>query len=191
MPETSFATLFLLARDGDEGAREELYGRALAMALNSARKRLKDCDRALLESQDIKQSVILRLHRQLPGLHFEEPRDLGAWLAEATRRVLKEKRRNARREKRDVNREVRLPTEGLPDHAAQSVRRALTRIAVEESLAELPEQTAMVVRLRAFDGLSFAEVAERLDLAGPDAARKRYARALVKLGDLLGPESGF
>ena len=191
MPETSFAILFLKARDGDEGAREELYRLALSMASNSARKRLQDRDRALLQSQDIRQSVVLRLHRQLPDLHFEEPRELGAWLAEATRRILKEKRRNARREKRDVQREVRLPTEGLPDHAALSVRRALTRIAVEQALSDLPEETALVVRLRAFDGHSFAEVSERLGLTGPDAARKRYARALVKLGDLLGPDSGF
>ena len=96
----------------------------------------------------------------------------------------------ARREKRDVNRNVPFPTAGIPDGSVASVRKALTRLAIEDSLDDLPPETADVVRLHALGGLSFAEVAERLELPGADAARKRYARALVKLGGILGELQG-
>jgi RNA polymerase sigma factor (sigma-70 family) len=188
MSGDGFAVLFRRAREGDPLALEGLCHLALRLALPAARKRLAPPDRAHLESQDLRQSVLIRLHRRLPDLFFETERDLAAWLAETTTRLLKEKRRNRLREKRDARRNVPFPTTGLPDRAARSIRKALTRIAVEEALDGLPPEVAEVVRLRALEDRSFQDVADRLGLAGADAARKRFARALVKLKGILDPE---
>jgi RNA polymerase sigma-70 factor (ECF subfamily) len=146
---------------------------------------MKTSDRALLESLDIQQSVLLRLHRRLPELRFESEAQLVSWLREAASRVLQEKRRDARRAKRDVRRNVRYPTAGHPDVAASSVQKALLRIHVEEALGHLPEDARTVVRLKRIEGYSYAEVARAMGLRGPDAARKRCARALFKLERLL------
>lgn len=188
MDEVAFPDLILRAKNGDAEASEALYELSLRLALRAARKRIGSVDRALLESRDLRQSVLLRLHRRLPELEFDCERDLAAWLAETTRRLLREKRRNVLREKRDVRRNVPFPTEGVPDQTVRSIRKALTRLAVEESLDGLSPESADVVRLHALEGMTFREVAERLALPGEEAARKRYARAIVKLGGLLGPD---
>jgi RNA polymerase sigma factor (sigma-70 family) len=183
----TFSDLFRRARAGDPEATEALYDLALRLALRAARKRLRALDRALLESQDLRQSVLLRLHRRLPDLEFEEERDLAAWLAETTKLLIREKRRNVLRDKRDARRSVPLPAADLPDLAARSIRSALVRLAVEESLEALGQESAAVVRLHVLEGRTFQDVADRLGLPGAEAARKRYARALVKLGGLLDP----
>jgi hypothetical protein len=51
---------------------------------------------------------------------------------------------------------------------------------LRDLVAELDETTRGVVRLRN-ERKSFAAIATELGLASPDAARKRYARALIEL----------
>lgn len=187
MSEPDFADLVNRARAGEEAAREAFYVRALRLARQSARRYLGKRDRTLFDSQDVQQSILIRLHRRLPDLVFSEEGELAAWLLEATRRVLKEKRRNAHCQKRDVDRTFPFPTAGLPDRHAGDVERLVARITVEEFLGGLSPDAAEVVRLHALEGCTFEEVAERLGLPGAEAARKRYARALVRLGGLARP----
>jgi len=42
-----------------------------------------------------------------------------------------------------------------------------------------------VVQLHSYEGLSFAQVSERLGLNGRSAARNLFQKALHKMGDLL------
>jgi DNA-directed RNA polymerase specialized sigma24 family protein len=101
--------------------------------------------------------------------------------------VVKEKRRYARRQKRDGRRNEALPTAGLPDRMVESVSRILDRIHLDEILARLPADDERVVRWHKQCGYTFGEIAAKLGLPGADAARKRCARALLRLADLLTP----
>lgn len=56
-------------------------------------------------------------------------------------------------------------------------------------LAHLDADERKLITLRLWDELSWEELASRLDLASPDAARKRYARALKRLERDLGDEA--
>ena len=186
--EQEFRRVFEAAKDGDEEARERLGEQALSMALKAARGRMGQADRQLLDSVDIRQSVVLRFFDRLPELSFEGEPQLAGWLGGVASNLVKEKRRNANRQKRDRRRNVALPTAGLPDPLAQSVSRVVNRIYLTEMLHRLPHDDARLIRLHKLQGYSFAEIAEQLGLPGADAARKRCARAMVKLAGMLPPD---
>jgi len=60
------------------------------------------------------------------------------------------------------------------------------REALATALAELPSEQRAVVHLKLWSGLTFAEIAESLDLP-PDTAASRYRYGLDKLRTLLRP----
>jgi RNA polymerase sigma-70 factor (ECF subfamily) len=93
-------------------------------------------------------------------------------------------------DKRDLAREVPLDTEtqsdperGLASTAPSPSKRAMRQEqarAIQQALARLPEEYRQVLLLRFQEDLSFEEIGQRLQLS-PNAARKRWARALKRL----------
>jgi RNA polymerase sigma-70 factor (ECF subfamily) len=69
---------------------------------------------------------------------------------------------------------------------SQAAGKNAAREALDEALGGLSERHRMVIRLRIWDQLSFAEIGVKLD-ASEDAARMLYGRALAKLRDAMGP----
>lgn len=57
---------------------------------------------------------------------------------------------------------------------------------MEESIADLPQDQQLAVQLRLWDGLSFAEMAEVLDVSTNTAA-SRYRYGIDKLRQALRP----
>ena len=57
---------------------------------------------------------------------------------------------------------------------------------LRKALADLPEHYRRVIQWRHQDRLRFEVVAERLGIS-PDAARKLWGRALIRLRKALGP----
>jgi RNA polymerase sigma factor (sigma-70 family) len=55
---------------------------------------------------------------------------------------------------------------------------------VREAVAQLPEADREVLLMRTFEGLSFEDVGQLLEIE-PATARKRHGRALVRLHKLL------
>lgn len=103
------------------------------------------------------------------------------------------KARDARAQKRGGGKApVELPpTHGLPNDA----HGPRTIVGQQESedlllgqLARLDPEERQLITLRLWDDLSWEDLAERLVLPSPDAARKRYARALKRLERDLGEE---
>jgi RNA polymerase sigma-70 factor (ECF subfamily) len=97
-------------------------------------------------------------------------------------------------ERRSVRREVPLPERSSLELAQRLIaggstpsqqlgRRELAQ-RVREVLAELTEIDREIVLLRNFEGLSNNDVAALLDIK-PDAAKKRYTRALMRLHSLM------
>lgn len=187
MKDDEFQQVFWAARAGDPEALERLTGRALTIALRAARRKMTPGDRAYLESVDIRQSVVARFFIRLPEFDFTAEKPLVAWMHEAASNLVKEKRRNEHRQKRDRGRNEDWPTAGLPDRWAESVSRILDRIYLDEILAKLPADDERIVRWHKQDGYTFAEIASKLGLPGAEAARKRCARALLRLAGMLTP----
>ena len=61
--------------------------------------------------------------------------------------------------------------------AAEAEEAALLR----DTIDELSPSQRRILRMRIDRGLSYAEIAKRLSLSSPDAARMRFTRALVSL----------
>ena len=188
MPEQDFREIFKAAKCGDENAREALCEQALSMALQAARRSLNRTDRQFLDSVDIRQSVVIRFIDRLPDLTFEGEPQLAGWLGKVASNLVREKRRNAQRQKRDQRRNVALPTAGLPDPLAQSVSRVVNRIFLSEVLGLLTDEEAALLRLHKVEGRTFEEIARQLNLKNAEAARRKCARTFVKLAGKLPPE---
>jgi RNA polymerase sigma factor (sigma-70 family) len=75
----------------------------------------------------------------------------------------------------------------IPDRAAspsQVAQKADAHAALDAALAQLGERYRVVVRLRVWDRLSFAEIGARLAISD-DAARMLYGRAIAKLRESM------
>jgi RNA polymerase sigma-70 factor (ECF subfamily) len=118
-----------------------------------------------------------------------------AWLKAILLHHLANQRRYHAAGKRQAPRETREHgPAGCPQPAAgavtppsrQLMRRERDR-ALDEALDRLPERYRQVVCWHHHDRLAFDEIATRLGTS-PGAAQKLWARALVRLRELLGPE---
>ena len=87
----------------------------------------------------------------------------------------------------------------MPDHSSVLIAHSLrpqpqapidamaqkeTHLRLAELISRLPELDREVLLMRNVDGLTHVDIASLLEIE-PAAARKRYARALVKLEQLL------
>lgn len=88
-----------------------------------------------------------------------------------------------RRKTRDAAREERIGPTFSP---VVDPDRDMIRDSMERSLAELPREQQVAVQLRLWDGLTFAEIGEVLDISTNTAA-SRYRYGIDKLRDALRP----
>lgn len=135
--------------------------------------------------------------RPAERVKFENTEHFYAWLETVALHRLRDAERALRRQKRDVAREVALlgqPCESYPDLVRElagddpTPSRAVARneavAAVMSSLARLPDNQRKVIRWRFLQGVSFTEIAHRLDKS-EDAAYMLCHRGLKMLRGLL------
>ena len=140
--------------------------------------------RGVVESQDLAQDAGLAALRQVEGKQFENRRAFRGWLA----RILGNRARDLARAQRGPRDEPAswsrvpgrepTPSQGLaayPEHG--DLWRALQR---------LPERERAVVRLRIVDELSFAELAQRLEISEGNA-RVIFHRSIGRLKESGAP----
>ncbi|MEM9714673.1 MAG: sigma-70 family RNA polymerase sigma factor [Actinomycetota bacterium] len=133
------------------------------------------------EAQDLVQDVLLRVRRGLPGYR---PGNLRGWLARITTNAFLD----------DVRRKQRRPTNALPDDpdrvlpAAASAEEASAQRSLPDhlqaALAALPEDFRAVVVLSDVVGLSYDQIAERLDVP-VGTVRSRLHRGRARLRKVL------
>jgi RNA polymerase sigma-70 factor (ECF subfamily) len=143
-------------------------------------------DRAAAE--DLTQEVFLRVHRSAERL--DPDRDPLPWLRTITANLCRDHWRSfgAKLSARTVSIDQ---TPGLdqklsngrrsPEGEALSAERERL---VQEAIGRLPESLREVVVLRDYENLDHEEVARIVGASGA-AVRKRYSRALAKLGEIL------
>jgi RNA polymerase sigma-70 factor (ECF subfamily) len=178
-------------RAGDEAAARLLFERHLPALRAKARARLPSALRGKVAESDVIQDAWLAAFLDVGKFEDRGDGSFGKWLQKILRhKLLDEVRRHAGVSKRDARRERRLATgepvadTGQPSPSAEVVsieRSAALRAAIDD----LPSDQATVLRLIHQEGLTLVDAGERMGRSA-DAARKLYARALVRLGGRLG-----
>ena len=137
----------------------------------------------------------MELHNRLGDFLRRRPMPFRLWLIRMTHQQLcKAEERHVAATKRSVDREVPLPERSSlflarrPIVPAATAGKALERSELagrmRRLLAALNTSDRELVLLRNFDGLSNAEAACVLGIE-PESAKKRYARALLRLQRLV------
>lgn len=158
-----------------------------------------------LDADDILQEAYMNAARRLP--HFGEKQELSCflWLRMITNQTLVDfHRRHLGAQRRDAGRERSIHRGGGDDTSGSlagmllaeltspsgvAVRHELTTY-LENALESMDEIDRETLALRHFEELTNGEVAEVLGIS-KTAASNRYARALVRLREILADAPGF
>jgi RNA polymerase sigma-70 factor, ECF subfamily len=181
-PVDSDALLLEQMRRGDTSAFERLFERHYAAVYRALFGLLGTREAA----EDVAQETFLTLYHTPPRL--EAGAALVAWLC----RVALNRGRNAMRgERRASARAERLSTPTPQDGPEELAARREDRRHVREALARLPEKQATLLLLR-HAGLSYAEVAQALDIAPGSVGTllARAEKAFVASYDHVGDDDG-
>jgi RNA polymerase sigma-70 factor (ECF subfamily) len=139
-------------------------------------------------AEDVTQDVFQKVYRAADQL--DPDRDPGPWLLAITHNLCRDLWRSrayklSRRSQSIEDSPFLAQTLPAPGNAPDDVVSRLERAQrVQEAILKLPEPYRSVVVLHDYRGLSHEEIAVATG-ASYAAVRKRYSRALAKLGDLL------
>lgn len=181
-----FERLLTAAREGDDDAIEAIHRRFAPAMFARIRSRLPRGLRRWYDTSDIAQSVFAEVLRDLRRFEDRGESKFRHWLYlkaenEIRAKLRKELGSRGRRWQAlldELDRDAVPARELTPSGAASAADERARLASVLELLAPVQRD---VIRLRAQQGLPFADVAQRLALPSADAARVRYARALLEL----------
>ena len=183
-------TLILLRRwhGGEQEALGELLERDLPWIRQHVQQRLGERLREFEQTQDVVQDAMLELFEYGPRFEMASRRHFRGLLARIIENVLRGKHEWYHRQRRDIARLRPIPSdtvlhlEGAEGGATPSAilseheEEAMLRLALE-LMAPADRE---VLTLRQWEGLSFAEVGQRLAIE-ENTARMRFNRALPRL----------
>jgi RNA polymerase sigma-70 factor (ECF subfamily) len=183
------------AQAGDPQAMEELFARHAAYLRQVIGPRLDKRLRARVDVSDVVQETQIEVFRRLEEYLRRQPMPFRLWLRKTACECLgKLHAHHLGAAKRSLRCEVVLPERSslqlagrLLRHAStpskEVSRREIARL-VNLAVAELPDADREVLLMRHSEGLAYDEVSTVLEIT-PEAARKRYGRALLRLQKLL------
>lgn len=180
----TFGELIRDAKAGRPPALAELHRRYASPVLARVRQRLTPTLRRHYDTLDLTQSVFKDVLEDLPRFVDRGERAFRNWLyTRAENKVRMKLRRQLdgkgrRRERTVTNGAVLVARDEGPSTIAGG-REDHARLETALTSMEAPEREILLLRVR--ERLSYAEIAGRLALRSPDAARMRYARALAAL----------
>ncbi len=174
---------------GDRGALDTLIERDLPWIRNYVASRLGPLLRARGETQDYVQEAMIEVLRYGPRFVMADKARFRSLLARIIENMLRDKHDWYTAKRRAIQKERPIPSDSILDldRPRQSVTRPSQAAGRREreswvrlALEFLDPDDRKVILLRQWDGLSFAEIGERIGLS-EDAARMRLKRALPKL----------
>jgi RNA polymerase sigma-70 factor (ECF subfamily) len=190
------ALLLERIRAGDEPALGELLARHREMLRLFVERRLDAKLAARIDASDVVQEAQIEVARRIGEYLLREPMPFHLWLHKtAYENLIRLRRKHLGAACRTAMREEPLPDRSslflaqqlLADSSFQPAHALLEEELarrVRQALAALPENDREVLMWRMFEGLDNQEVAQMLGLE-PDACRKRFARALLRLREFL------
>jgi RNA polymerase sigma-70 factor, ECF subfamily len=186
--------LLLQAQDGDTDAFDRVFDRHRAELRRAVARRLDRSLRGRFDPSDIVQEAHLEVLERLPEYMVRRPMPFRDWIFRTAFQRLLKIRQHALAARRDIGREKQLRDASssaairpmmvggsTPSQEASARERS---IRLNHLLRQLAPPDRAILKLRTFQGLSYEEVGDRLDI-DPAAARKRYGRALLRLRVLL------
>ena len=148
------------------------------------------------DGADLAQEAFLRAWRSLPS--FQGESNFSTWLYRLTSNLCidflrREKRRKAVTAAVPLDGEEDSPPAQVPDHRftpENELERRELRAAVDRGLAKLSDDHRQVLVLRELEGLSYVEIAGRLELE-EGTVKSRIARARLALRNILLADGNF
>ncbi|MFT5687489.1 MAG: RNA polymerase sigma-70 factor (ECF subfamily), partial [Planctomycetota bacterium] len=173
-----------LLHDQDEQALAALFDNYFGQVYSYVRRLVRD--ETLTE--DLTQDVFFHVYRALPS--YDPSRPFEPWMYTIAANKVRDHWRKRARRKTDQDRAIDGGLEEvLPSDAPSpdfNLQQSELTLAVQEAVEALPDSLAEAVRLRAFEGLSFEAIGERIQ-RNATAARKRYSRAINALREVAQP----
>jgi RNA polymerase sigma-70 factor (ECF subfamily) len=192
-------------RTGGRAALAALFDRQRERLRRMVELRIDPRVRARVDASDVLQEAFLDLAGDLDAYLADPALPPWLWLrVHVGRRLTDLNRRHLGARMRDAGREVSLYREPLPEASSaalasmllgrltsptQAAQRAERLLRVQEALNSLDPVDREVLALRHFEQLDRAETAEALGIS-PEAAAKRYFRALKRMKDVLATMPG-
>lgn len=190
----SISDQVLLVHRGDQAALQRLVAEYLPWIQQHVRRKLTEALRRHGDTQDFVQEAVFDVLRNGPRFVVADEAGFRALLLRIVENNLRDRYRHLFRGRRDLRRQRAIPSDSVlmldgqarsitepPAHAERSERTAWMGLALEM----LEPADREVIRLRVWDGNTFAEIGKVMDI-GEEAARKRYDRALPRLARKLG-----
>ena len=190
------------AQQGDALAVARLLAAHYPMLRSRADAQMGPALKGKLEPEDVLQEVYLDVFRQIHGFENRGTDSFVNWVLTILDSKLIDIRRAFHRQKRDIAREVRLPsTSGTESYwnlldqvyadsgtPSRVVRRDEAVGALLACLSRLPDTQRQVIELRFLHGRSVAEVAKRLDKSSASviALTRQALKALRESMEYLG-----
>jgi RNA polymerase sigma-70 factor (ECF subfamily) len=181
---------------GDEQALADLFDRHRYRLRQMVRLRLDRRLQGRLDPSDVLQEAFLDLVAELPTFAQKQKLPLFLWMRLVTgQRLMQIHRRHLGTQMRDAARDISLYRGGIPQadsislaaqllgrftSAGHAVIRAEVQLQLQEALDSMDKVDREIIALRNFEELDNREASEVLGLS-PEAARKRYVRALKRL----------
>ena len=188
-----FQELLAEAVQGDRDAREALLAHSMPEIRAVVRLRSDWLIRRKESESDLVQTVCRQVLENLPDYRGDTEASFKSWLSTIVLRKILDRRKYYGAEKRDVGKEVRMPSDtasslvncyatvGTPSRhavAEEEVRR------IEKAFDLLPEDYREVLSLGCLAGLPHREVAVEMNRSEP-SVRKLLSRARARLAILL------
>jgi RNA polymerase sigma-70 factor (ECF subfamily) len=177
-------------RSGDQEALAELVQRDLPWIKAQVERRMGKAMLAVVESDDLVQQAFVGFLRSGPRFVLQDQQQFRALMLQIVENTIRREHRDAHRKKRDVARQEPLPSASVIDVGSGVTRPSAAasrdehRAWVQLALELIDDEQRELIHLREWEGLSFAQMGERLGLA-EDAARMRFQRALQVLARTL------
>ena len=195
----STTQLVVASKEGDNDALGRLLEQYRGYLLMLAHRYLSEALRRRVDPSDIVQLTFLEAKRDLPAFRGSTPAEFSGWLRGMLKNnVATAVTRHVTTQKRSLKREVNAaPGENdsvqggwiqqLPGSATSPSGVAIREEAVfalMQALHHLPETQAEAIRLRYMEGLSLAEIVERMDKSDT-AVAGLLKRGLQKLRTIM------
>lgn len=183
------------AREGDDAARDELFGACRNYVAIVARTQAESWLRAKVDASDIVQQSLLDAHKGFARFEGREEGEWLAWLKQIVTHNTQDLVRKYRTAKRATGREARdhgdsqgfSLIDNLPEDVptpSQALMAHERELQLADALAQLSADHQEVIHLRSLQRLPFEEVAERMGRSRP-ATQMLWMRAIEKLEALL------
>ncbi len=185
------------ARRGNRQAIDHLLQTYIPYLKMLARLQFNSRLQSRLDASDLVQETVLAAQRDLPRFRGETEKELLSWLrvilankAAASVRYHSRRCRDVDLEKsfqRDLDGSAMLIGEALvsPDSSpSQRTRRRERSVLLSQALSELSEEHREALILREFEGLTFAEVAQRMNRS-VSSVKNLWVRGLMKMRKLM------